>query len=95
MGHSNDWMRRISERMQLSMEPLPGVSLVELSGDERVLIENHKGIVHYASEKICVKVKFGCIAICGHGLELSNMTEDKIVISGKIDSVTLMRGGGK
>ena len=95
MGRSNDWMQRISEHINHSMEPIPGVFLVELSGDERLLIENHKGIIHYSDEKVCIKVKLGVIIICGSRLELSEMTEDKIVIFGKIDSVTLSRGDEK
>ena len=72
-------------------ESLPGVPLVEISGDGRVLIEHHFGVTVYSRERICVKVKFGQIAVCGCGLELIRMTKEQLVISGRIDGVSLLR----
>ena len=82
---------RITDGADLTGEPLPGQPIVEIGGQRRVLIENHFGVTQYSREKICVKVKFGQIAVCGCGLELARMTKEQLVICGKIDGVTLMR----
>lgn len=74
-------------------EPIPGIPVVEISGECRVLIEHHRGVTMYSRERICVKVKFGQIAVCGCGLELMRMTKEQLVISGRIDSVSLLRRG--
>lgn len=92
MGQNSDWMRKLSQQMHTSMEPLPGIPLVELCGYERVLIENHKGIVQYGSDNICVKVKFGVIKISGEELQLAYMTSEKVVICGIIRNISLTRG---
>ncbi len=73
-------------------EAVPGLPLVEIMGEHRVLIENHKGVVGYGCTEICVKVKFGVIKVCGDGLMLSRMTKQQLIISGKIDCVYLCRG---
>lgn len=91
MKHGRDWMQRLTEGLDLPAEPLPGLPLVELSGDRRVLIENHCGVTQYGKEKICVRVKYGQVSICGQELELARMTRGQLVISGRIDSVTLLR----
>lgn len=86
-----DWMQRLTDQMDLSGEPLPGVPVVELAGDRRVLIERHGGVTQYSREKICVKVRYGLVQVCGCGMELTRMTREQLVISGRIDSVHLLR----
>ena len=95
MRQGKDWIRKLSDNMYFSTEPFPGVPLVEISGERRILIENHKGIIRYGDEKVCVKVKFGTVTICGKKLTLAYMIGDKIVISGEIESVTLKKGSVK
>ena len=84
-------MQRLTDQMDLSGEPLPGVPVVELAGDRRVLIERHGGVTQYSREKICVKVSYGLVQVCGCGMELTRMTREQLVISGRIDSVHLLR----
>ena len=86
-------MERLADGMDLMGEPLPGQPLVELAGDRRVLIEYHKGVVQYSRERICVRVNYGTVCVCGAGLELSRMTAEQLVISGRIDQIGLSRKG--
>jgi len=87
------WMNRLTDRMDLTGE-VSTEPLVELSADKRVLIEHHRGIQQYQPDCICVKVKFGTVSICGCGMVISQMSREKLVISGRIDSVTLHRRNG-
>ena len=79
------------ERLDLPGETLPGQVLVEIAGENRVLIEHHLGVREYSCERISVNVKYGLIQICGSCLELRCMTKAQLVISGRIDSVVLKR----
>lgn len=79
------------ERFALPGESLPGQVLVELTGDGRVLIENHRGIREYSREKIGIHVNYGTVQICGSCLEVRCMTGAVLVICGKIDGITLVR----
>lgn len=79
------------ERLDLPGESLPGQALVEIAGENRVLIEHHGGVREYSGERICVKVKFGHVIVCGSCLELRYMTREQLVISGRIDGVSLRR----
>ena len=83
---------KLFESADLPGEPLPGQSVVELAGDRRVLIENHRGVTEYGQGKISVRVRYGIVVVCGCGLELSRMTREQLVITGRIDGVTLHRG---
>lgn len=85
-------LRKLTVESELNTLPLPGIPLVELAGDERVLVEYHQGITEYSDERICVLVKYGYICVCGKGLALSSMTSQQLVITGKINSVSILRG---
>lgn len=71
---------------------MPGQPILELAGDRRVLIENHFGVREYSRERITVKVRYGCVSVCGCGLQLMRMTKEQLVICGRIDGVTVLRG---
>lgn len=89
MGEKVNWMEKLTRQMEKSEEPLPGVPLVEISGQGRVLIENHRGVCGYGGDLICVRVNYGLIAVRGCDLELARMTRQQLVITGKIHSVSL------
>lgn len=95
MRKESSMIKRLSEGLDMLGEPVPGQLIVEIASDNRVLIENHQGITQYDKNKICVKVKFGYIAVCGTCLELNQMTRYQLIISGKIDAVTLHRREGR
>ena len=84
-------LQRLTDRVELTGEPLPGQSVVEIAGDNRVLIENYCAIREYSPQKIEIRVKYGIVAVCGCGLELRQMTKEQLVIAGRIDAVTLQR----
>ena len=84
------WMDRLTDSLDLNGEVDIG-PVVELAGDRSVLIEHHRGIVQYQKEVICVKVKFGIVEICGSGMEITRMTGDQLIISGRIDAINLHR----
>lgn len=86
---------KILERLALSAdlpgEYVPGLPIVEICNDSRVLIENHKGVTAYGCNEICVKVSFGTLCISGTCLALARMTHHQLVITGHIDGVSLKR----
>lgn len=87
------WMDRIAVAADIQDEPLPGLPLVEIAGDRRVLIENHNGVLQYEPCCIRIKVKFGEICVSGECLTLARMMKGQLIIHGKIDGLKLERRG--
>ena len=85
--------RQLTGTLYAVYDGLAGMPIVELAGDQRVLIENHRGVIEYGAEKISVKVKYGLVCISGLEMELAKMTKEQLVIVGKIGSVTIQRKG--
>ena len=92
MKRRGSFLQRLTEAVDLQVEPIPNIPLVELAGDRRVLIENHGGVCEYDAQQIRVRLSYGQLCICGAGLELAHMNCENLVISGRIDSITLNRG---
>ncbi len=85
-------LQQILDKTDLSEESLPGKPVVELLGDCRVLVENHRGITQYDLDRICIRVCYGVVAITGCNLQLRQMTGGKLLIVGMIQGVELIRG---
>lgn len=93
MGKGRSIIQRLAEEAELTEVPFPGQPIVEIAGENRVLIENHLGVIAYSRETVRVKVRFGCICVSGCGLELLRMSREQLIIRGRIDGVTLQRRG--
>ncbi len=92
MARKPSVFRKLLDETDLNEESIPMQPVVELLGDGRVLIENHKGVIQYCSERIQARVKFGAISVAGCNLRLRFMSGQKLVIVGKIDSIEVLRG---
>ncbi len=91
MKRTSKMMQWLADNMDLPETPLPGIPVVELAGDRRVLIEGHCGVSEYSRERVCVKVAYGSVCITGCGLDLARMSRERLVIRGRIDQVQLQR----
>lgn len=92
MNSERGWIERLAQRTDLQGEAFPGQPLVEIYCDRRLLIENHRGVVGYSDSEICVRVKYGLLRICGSCLELSKMSRQQLIITGKLQDIHIVRG---
>ena len=91
MNRDKNILNRISSIADLQDEPLPGMPLIELVGDCRVLIERHMGITEYTAERIVVKVNIGRFSIDGTDLEVVTMTKNQLIIKGTIFNINIIK----
>ena len=85
-------LQRILDSSGLGDESMPGQSVVELLGDSRIIIENHKRILQYDPLLISIGLTFGELSIIGCNLQLRSMMGHKLLITGQIDRIELCRG---
>lgn len=91
MKQHNSLLDRLMDTVDLVDEPLPRIPIVELSDDRRVLIENHCGISEYGKECMKVRVRYGEVCICGQCLLVSRLNGKQLIITGRIDSISVVR----
>ena len=85
--------RRGTERINKILEMPREISCNEpkltIQGFKELLIENFKGILEYEDFYVRINTSIGTININGFNLKLKQMTDEDIMISGKIDSIDL------
>ena len=89
MTQRNKLMKSIVIAPTLNGESIQRKPLIEICGMERVLIENHKGVLQYDKDEITINASYGDICIRGNELELMRMTKEQLLIAGKIVGVQL------
>ena len=92
MAKKKGFLERLAALTDLPDENISALPIVEITGDKRVLIEHHRGVAEYSQERICIKVKFGQVCICGQDLILSRIQQGQLIITGRLESVMLFRG---
>lgn len=70
-------------------EVVSNVPKITIIGFDEILIENYKGILEYEEIYIRVNTHIGIINISGFNLNLEQMSKDDILVTGKVDSITL------
>lgn len=93
MKERRNFLDQLSAAADLRDEAIPGLPLIEIMGDQRVIIEHHCGVTEYGCNQICVKVKQGTVSVIGSKLELALMTKEQLIITGCIEGVKLTRRG--
>lgn len=88
MGYGGRWKELLTRDTKL-----PGRPVVEIGGDDRVLIENHRGVCAYSRDLIRVRLSFGEAVVRGRELCLVRMTPQQLLIRGRLDGVELCRKG--
>ena len=61
-------------------------------GSNRLLVENHRGILLYESGRIQLATRCGCIEISGETLSLCEVRTDALIVRGNIRHVELPCG---
>ena len=58
-------------------------------GKGYAVIEGHKGVLSFDSEKISVRLKKGKVDVDGEGLIIASSQKEELVIKGKITNISL------
>ena len=78
---------RINRILDIPREVSSKVPKITVTGFDEILIENFKGILEYEDFFARISTHIGNININGFNLKLSQMTEDDILVSGKIENI--------
>lgn len=82
---------KLDRMLEIPKEVCSNIPKISITGFEEMIIENFKGILEYEEFYVRVKTQIGIININGYNLNLENMTDDDIKVSGKIESLDIER----
>jgi sporulation protein YqfC len=84
--------KQFTDLFDLSAEITMDLPLIMLVGQQKLYIENHKGISLYMSDKIKIRVKPGFITITGSELVIGEIKTENLSISGQISGIIYEKG---
>ena len=82
-------LEKTAEVFDLPGDLVAGLPRVELVGNRELRMENHKGILAYATDEIHVSGGKLIIKIRGSNLELRAMNASELLITGEIAGIDL------
>lgn len=82
-----EFIHRASEKLDLPAEIIAGSPRIEVVGNGRIEIENHKGLLEYTEENIDVLTTSMTLRLRGRGLEIRAMNERELLITGELGSI--------
>ena len=82
-------MLRFLRAFDIPEDALGSVPRITLTGDRRVLIENHRGLLAYEKDHIAVNGGRVMVKLRGDGLELRAMDRSEILVAGQFFSLEL------
>ncbi len=80
-------INKINEFLEMPAEVVSNTPKISILGFGEMLIENYKNIIEYESLYIKVNTHIGVINVNGFNLNLIQMNQDDMKITGKIDSI--------
>lgn len=92
MKRRKSWTQKLVHQIEQQGESVPLQPILELCGDRRIWIENHQGVKEYDPERISIAVRYGQISVCGSGLRLSRMQGKMLLITGRIETIAIVKG---
>lgn len=78
---------KLDRLLELPKEISSDLPKITVMGFEELLVENYKSILEYQDFYVRLATYIGIININGFELKLNEMTNDDILIRGKIDSI--------
>lgn len=80
--------RKATEILELPREVVSNVPKITLTGFDELIIENFRGILEYENFFVRIGTYIGNVNINGFNLKLSQMNDEDILVTGKIESVS-------
>ncbi|MBR5012442.1 MAG: YabP/YqfC family sporulation protein [Clostridia bacterium] len=78
-----NFFSELKEKCGVKLEQVVPYNIVNIGG-EIVYIEGHKGLLKLSSETISCKLRSGYVEVKGNNMFLKELTENTILIRGKI-----------
>ena len=84
-------LKRLDKILELPQEVYSNIPKIIITGSDEMIIENFKGILEYEEFFVRINTHIGIVSINGYELNLENMTDDDIKVTGKIESIDIER----
>jgi sporulation protein YqfC len=87
--------KRLADALELQHDVALNLPVLHLTGSERLLMENHRGLLEYGRGKIRIASTAGVVEIEGQDLAIKSVGRDEVLVTGGIERVVINRSAVK
>ncbi len=80
---------KIERMLELPIEVTTNIPKITITGFNQIMIENYTGIIEYEEYLVKINTSIGIIIIEGNKMNLNQINENDILISGEISKLYL------
>ena len=81
---------QIIDTCQLPKDVLLGASIISMTGNTNILIENFKNIIKYETDLLLIQCKRNRIQIIGKNLKLEQYSKEELKVQGIIHEIKFL-----
>lgn len=89
MGEAMGFKKKLANALELQEDIMLNLPLMHMTGGQRLVVENHKGVAEFDSTHVRIRAAKGCVLVQGEKLLVGSIGRDDILITGNIHSVTM------
>ncbi|ACL70012.1 sporulation protein YqfC [Halothermothrix orenii] len=84
--------KQFCDIFELSPEVVLDLPLLMMVGQQKIYLENHKGIALYQADEVKIRVKSGYLIVTGQDLVIEEIQTDHLSLSGKLTGLNYEQG---
>ncbi|HLN62181.1 MAG TPA: sporulation protein YqfC [Symbiobacteriaceae bacterium] len=88
MANKRDLRDKVASLFELPGDVVLDGSRITLVGARELLVENHRGIHEYTTDRVVLAVPEGKLSAGGSDLTIASISPDQVVISGSIRTIS-------
>lgn len=79
-----------AEMLEMPQDVVYDLPRLTLIGDRQLYIENHRGVVHFSSEKLMLALSRGQLEVSGSDLVIRTIWTEEVFVEGVITGIQLL-----
>lgn len=87
------WREPLAELFDLPRDVVLDLPRISVVGDLQLLVQNHRGVVEYAPERVVIDMQRGRLVVRGEELTIGAVDAEEITITGRLAAIEMERGG--
>jgi sporulation protein YqfC len=88
----NEWTSQVIDLPPDVTLDLPRMTMI---GNQRLMIENHRGLIHFSNEHLKLAIHNGVLELLGSELMIRTISSEGISIEGRIDELKYLMNGNR
>jgi sporulation protein YqfC len=88
----NEWTSQVIDLPPDVTLDLPRMTMI---GNQRLVIENHRGLIHFSNEHMKLAIHSGVLELHGSELMIRTISTEEISIEGQIDELKYIMNGNR